>query len=114
VSTPDDPTREVLLADANGQRAWWFFAEDKDIAYPPAEYEAIVEPTTDGGQRVTVTAHTILRDVVLYPDRLDPAAEVDDALVTLLPGESHTFVVHCGQPFDPVRPFLRCVNDLMG
>jgi len=114
VSTPDDPTREVLLADANGQRAWWFFAEDKDVAYPPAEYEAIVEPTTDGGQRVTVTAHTILRDVVLYPDRLDPAAEVDDALVTLLPGESHTFVVHCGQPFDPVRPFLRCVNDLMG
>ena len=114
VSTPDDPTREVLLADANGQRAWWFFAEDKDVAYPPAEYEAIVEPTTDGGQRVTVTAHTILRDVVLYPDRLDPAAEVDDALVTLLPGESYTFVVHCGQPFDPVRPFLRCVNDLMG
>jgi len=114
VSTPDDPTREVLLADANGQRAWWFFAEDKDVAYPPAEYEAIVEPTTDGGQRVTVTAHTILRDVVLYPDRLDPAAEVDDALVTLLPGESHTFAVHCGQPFDPVRPFLRCVNDLMG
>ena len=43
--------------------------------------------------RVTVTARTILRDLALFPDRLDPAATVDNALVTLLPGESATFSV---------------------
>jgi beta-mannosidase len=112
VSTPDDPTRELLLAEANGQRAWWFFAEDKDIAYPPARYDAAVEVEADGSQQVTVTAHTILRDVVLYPDRLDPAGGVDDVLLTLLPGESHTFTVHCRQMFEATKPYLRCVNDL--
>src|SRR5690606_41358299 len=45
------------------------------------------------GAQVTVTAGTLLRDLALFPDRLDPAAEVDEALVTLLPGESAVFTV---------------------
>jgi len=62
-----------------------------------------------------VTARTILRDVTLFPDRIDPAAVVDQALMTLLPGESATFVAE-GSFADPSaltrRPVLRCVNDL--
>ncbi|MFV2010560.1 MULTISPECIES: glycoside hydrolase family 2 protein [unclassified Micromonospora] len=111
-----DPRRELLLADAAGHRAWWFFAEDNEIDYPVAGYDATAAPV-DGGLRVTVTARTVLRDLTLYPDRLDPAAEVDRALVTLLPGESTEFVVRTGVELDPAaltsRPVLRCVNDIV-
>jgi len=115
VTEAGDPAGEVLVADAGGTRAWWFFAEDKDIAWPPAKFEAQVEMDGDA-TLVTVTAQHILRDLTLHPDRLDPSAEVDDAGVTLLPGESVTFTVRAAAALDPValttRPVLRCVNDL--
>jgi beta-mannosidase len=112
---PEDERAELLLAEADGERAWWFFAEDRDLAYPKAEYDTAVAPTADGA-RVTVTARTLLRELTLFPDRLDPSAQVDRALVTLLPGESTTFTVTAGAPLDPsaltAPPVLRCVNDL--
>ncbi|MEO3745482.1 glycoside hydrolase family 2 protein [Plantactinospora sp. B5E13] len=118
LARPDDPRAELLLADPGGtaERAFWFFAEDRELAYPQAEYDTTVEQTPDG-VRVRVTARTVLRDLVLAPDRLDPAAVVDEALVTLLPGESTTFTVRSQQRLDPAaltaRPVLRCVNDLV-
>ncbi|TDB77303.1 glycoside hydrolase family 2 protein [Micromonospora sp. KC723] len=114
---PDEARRELLVAEAGDEveRAFWFFAEDRDADWPAARFEASVEPA-DGGQRVRVTARTALRDLTLFPDRLDPSAEVDQALVTLLPGESTTFTVTAGGPLDPAaltsRPVLRCVNDI--
>jgi beta-mannosidase len=106
---------EFLVADADSGRAWWFGAEDKDIAWPPAAYTAAVEQTATAA-RVTITAHDLLRDLTLYPDRLHPDAEVDLAGVTLLPGESVTFTVTGATGPDPAaltrRPVLRCVNDL--
>ncbi|MFJ6195580.1 glycoside hydrolase family 2 protein [Micromonospora sp. NPDC092111] len=114
---PEEARRELLVAEAGdtAERALWFFAEDRDTQWPAAHYDAAVEPT-DGGQRVRVTARTVLRDLTLFPDRLDPAAEVDAALVTLLPGESATFTVTSGAPLDAAaltsRPVLRCVNDI--
>ena len=49
--------------------------------------------------------------------RLDPAARVDSCLITLLPGDSHTFEVTSAHPLDEValttKPVLRCVNDLI-
>jgi hypothetical protein len=64
----------------------------------------------------SITAHNLLRDLTLYPDRLHPDAEVDLAGVTLLPGESVTFTVTGATGPDPAaltrRPVLRCVNDL--
>jgi len=112
LATPDDPRSELLRA---GDRAFWFFAEDRDIAYPPPEYDTAVEHTP-GGVRLTVTARTVLRDLTVFPDRLDPAAVADDALVTLLPGESATFTIRTGATLDPgalaTHPVLRCVNDV--
>ncbi|MFI7487768.1 hypothetical protein ACIBXA_05220 [Micromonospora echinaurantiaca] len=116
LARPDDARAELLVAEAGepAGRALWFFAEDRDVRWPAARWEALVEPV-DGGQRVRVTAATVLRDLSLFPDRLDPAATVDEALVTLLPGESATFTVRSPAPLDPValttRPVLRCVND---
>lgn len=114
VAVPGDPARELLVARLGDVRAVSFHAEDTAVAFPPARYEACAEPA-EGGYRVTVTARTVLRDLALFPDRLDPAASVDDMLVTLLPGESATFHVATGQDLDPRaltgRPVLRCVNE---
>jgi beta-mannosidase len=116
LTIPEDERSELLLADAGSERAWWYFAEDRDLAYPPAEYDAVVEPFEQGA-RVTVTARTLLRELTLFPDRLDPSAEVDQALVTLLPGESTTFTITSSAALDPAAltdpPVLRCVNDLV-
>jgi beta-mannosidase len=116
VAIAGDPTGELVVADAGEQRAWWFFAEDKDIPWPPATFDATVEPAA-GAARVTVTARSILRDLTLQPDRLDPAAEIDEAGVTLLAGESVTFTVTGTRNLDPAalttRPVLRCVNDIV-
>ncbi|MFI1192492.1 glycoside hydrolase family 2 protein [Micromonospora sp. NPDC020750] len=115
LARPEEPRRELLVAEAGESidRAFWFFAEDRDADWPAAAFDATVEEV-DGSQRVRVTARTILRDLTLYPDRLDPAAQVDDALVTLLPGESATFIVRASRRLDPAalttRPVLRTVN----
>lgn len=52
----------------------------------------------DGVLAVTVTAESVLRDVCVFPDRLavvlglpPHALTSDTSLVTLLPGETHTF-----------------------
>jgi beta-mannosidase len=115
LATADDVHRELLLVEADGERAWWFFAEDRDLVFPPAAYDAAVEPVADGAL-VTVAAGTLLRDLILFPDRLDPAATVDRALVTLLPGESATFAVTSPVPLDAAalttRPVLRFANDI--
>lgn len=110
-----DARSEVLRAVLDEETAWWFFAEDNEIDYPAARYEVKVEPAT-GGYDVTVTAGTVLRDLSLFPDRLDPAATVDQTMVTLLPGESATFTVRSAATLNAAalatRPVLRCVNDI--
>ena len=114
VADAGDRAAELLVVDAGGRRAWWFFAEDKDIAWPPAIFDAQIKPNGDT-TTVTITARNILRDLTLHPDRLDPAAEIDEAGVTLLPGESATFTISGAKELDPTalttRPVLRCVND---
>jgi beta-mannosidase len=109
--------QELVVVDGGPRRALWAWAEDKDLALPAARFEAVAAPAGDGHE-VTVTARTLLRDLCLFPDRLVPSAEVDDLLVTLLPGETHTFRVRGSAGAGPgalealVRPpVLRCVND---
>ena len=98
---------------AGGVRAFWWFAPDKEIAYPEPRFEATV---SGDGSTLTVEAHTLLRDLCVFPERLHPEASTNDACVTLLPGESHTFHLDSPVPLDANRlvapPVLRCVNDL--
>ena len=112
VSVPWDPSAELLSVRLGEHRVLRFFAEDPKVAFPVAAYDTEITPSGDGLD-VTVTARTILRELALFPDRLDPASSVDDMLLTLLPGESVTFRV-TGSP-DPAalvtRPVLRCVNE---
>ncbi|MFC5007739.1 glycoside hydrolase family 2 protein [Dactylosporangium cerinum] len=105
---------DLLVAELDGERAIRMSAEDPEMHYPPADHDATVEPVA-GGYLVHVTARTLVRELAIHPDRLDPAATVDDQLVTLLPGETVTFTVTTDQVLDPVRltshPVLRCVNE---
>jgi beta-mannosidase len=87
--------REFLVADAtapgedDGLRALHFPVPDKDFAYPRPRYEVTLEPVPGQGDRVdvVVSAHTLVRDLLLQPDRLGPAAACDRGPLTLLPGE---------------------------
>jgi beta-mannosidase len=112
---PAERTREVLVVDGGGSRALWFFAEDKDLALTSA-LESRAERTTDG-YAVHVTARTLQRDVTLLADKVDPDAVVDDAMITLLAGESTTFQVRSEVEVDPDvflrRSVLRSTNHLV-
>ncbi|MFJ1809450.1 MULTISPECIES: glycoside hydrolase family 2 protein [unclassified Streptomyces] len=92
--------KEFLVADARassrsgragsgeGLRAVHFPVADREIPYPRPRFEVTVAPGS-----VTVTAHTLVRDLLLQADRLDPGARADRGLVTLLPGERVTIGV---------------------
>ncbi|MDX3803768.1 glycoside hydrolase family 2 protein, partial [Streptomyces sp. AK04-3B] len=94
--------KEFLVADAGGLptldasggagggrlRAVHFPVADRDIALVRPEFAVDV---TAGA--VTVTARTLVRDLLLQADRLDPGARADRGLVTLLPGEQVTIGV---------------------
>ncbi|MEU1190522.1 glycoside hydrolase family 2 protein [Streptomyces sp. NPDC005859] len=92
--------KEFLVADAwgsprsgragseEGLRAVHFPVADREIPYPRPRFEVTVAPGS-----VTVTAHTLVRDLLLQADRLDPGARADRGLVTLLPGERVTIGV---------------------
>jgi beta-mannosidase len=66
---------------------------------------------------VSVTARSYVRDVTLQIDRVDPLATVDDALVTLLPGETARFHITSTVQVDPaafLQPLvLRHANGLL-
>ncbi|MFI2908233.1 glycoside hydrolase family 2 protein [Streptomyces sp. PDY-4] len=103
---PEGPG-EFLVADADGVRAWHFPAPDREIPYPRPEFEVALAP--DG---ITVTARTLVRDLLLQADRLDPGARADRGLVTLLPGEEVTIGVRGWKTPDPdtARSALYCVE----
>lgn len=99
--------KEFLVADADGLRALHFPAPDRDIPYPRPEFDVAVAPGS-----VTVTAHTLVRDLLLQADRLDPQARADRGLVTLLPGEQVTIGVSGWKTPDPdaARSALYCLE----
>ncbi len=114
LGAPNDVRAEVLVADAATSRATWFFARDQALAYPEPRLRASVEREA-AGYRITLEAETLLRDVCVFADRLDPGAEVSDQLLTLLPGETATVTVWSSAELDPNAltrpPVLRCVNE---
>ncbi|MEU0422487.1 glycoside hydrolase family 2 protein [Streptomyces canus] len=91
----------------DGVRALYFPSPDREIPYPRPEFDVAVAPGA-----VTVTAHTLVRDLLLQADRLDPAARADRGLVTLLPGERVTIGVSGWKTPDPdaVRSALYCLE----
>lgn len=83
--------KELLVAEADGLRAWRFGSPDRDFAYPEARMDVSTAPAASGeGTDITVVARTLVRDLYLQADRLHPEACADVGLTTLLPGEAVT------------------------
>jgi len=112
VWTPADPTGELLVATTpSGAVALHFFEADKNLRLPDPQLEVqVLAPATAGADaldssdspsetRIVVTATTLARHVAVLADRISPDAVADDALVTILPGRSHTFRVVGGGAF---------------
>ncbi|MBM7502992.1 glycoside hydrolase family 2 protein [Agromyces aurantiacus] len=111
-----DVAAELLSATAGDERGLWFFAEPRDSALEPAELELETTAVPDGTE-VRVTARTLVRDLALLVDTVDPAASTEDGLVTLLPGESATFHVRHAAPIDAAAlagaRVVRTANELV-
>lgn len=106
----------VQVSGPGVEPAFWWFREDPELTLAaPAEAFIAHARRTDTGYAVEVQAHALVKDLCLFPDRLDAAARVDSGLVTLPAGARHTFAVVSGE-LDAAaltsRPVLRCVNDL--
>jgi beta-mannosidase len=116
VATPGDPRCEVLVVDTESARGLWFFAEDRDSDLPPPSYDASVTRTA-AGFAVHVAALSLVRDLALLVDKVNPDAIVDDMLTTLLPGETLTWQVTSSADADPdafLHPtVLRSANQLV-
>jgi len=111
---PRDPRAQVLVAQSPAGRAVWFYAPDKELAYPRAELNA--DLSRDGDTyRLTLRARSLVRDLCVFADRLDPAATVSDQLLTLLPGEEAVLEIRsrCDLSLAALtgRPVMRCVNE---
>jgi beta-mannosidase len=108
---PGTAGAELLVADAGDLRATWFFARDRELSMPSPGFTAEITSRA-GVVELTLTAETLLRDVMLAADRVDPAAEVDDHLITLLPREQHRFTISTSRALDPAvltaPPVLQC------
>jgi beta-mannosidase len=104
---------EARTADAVG---YHYFTEDTAIKLLPTKeaYQTKVDQNADGCQ-VTVTANALVKDLTIFPDRLDAAARIDSSLITLVAGESHTFTITGAEGLDSEQltaaPVLRSVND---
>ena len=86
-----DPGDGLVVATAGALRAVHGRAgSDRQLATP--RWATAVE-LAERSVAVTVKADTVVRDLCLFADRIDPWSRVDEQLVTLLPGESHTFTV---------------------
>ncbi len=114
VGSPDHAPSELLRAQFGDARALRMFTEDTAADYPPADFHSVVTNAPDGYD-VTITANTLVRELTLFPDRLDPDATVDDMMITLLPGDSATLHITTAVTLDPRAltspPVLRCVNE---
>jgi beta-mannosidase len=109
---------ELLAASTSGLRAHWYFHPDQALDYPSPQYRDDLVKTSlksDGDRHeFTLNAGTLLRDVCIFADRVDPDAVVDEQMVALLPFESFTFVIRSKHRWTvdqfTAPPVFRCVN----
>jgi beta-mannosidase len=97
VASPRDRSREFIVATFQDLQATWFPASDRDLAYPVPKFESTLESSA-GEHRLTIHSSVLLRDIVINIDRIDPSATISDNVVTILPGESFTFIIRSANP----------------
>ncbi|QQD76610.1 glycoside hydrolase family 2 protein [Curtobacterium sp. YC1] len=90
VGVVDDPTNELIVADMDWHRAVWTPGPDHSMRWAPAQYRTTFTPF-DGGLDLIVEADSLVRDLLVQPDRVSPTGAVDRGFMTLLPGERVVF-----------------------
>jgi beta-mannosidase len=90
LSEPDDPGSEVLVIDDAAHSAWWWFGSDRESLRPHPRL-TVESSTDDGLVRLDVTSDVVVRDLVIYADRLHPAASINRQVVSLIPGRAESF-----------------------
>jgi beta-mannosidase len=117
LARPGDAAAELIVAGVGPERGFWYFAEPRDSRLPTAEL-SFETRAVDGGTEVRATARSLVRDLTLLVDKADPDATTEQGLVTLLPGETATFLVQHGDDLDPDaltgRRVARTANELVG
>jgi beta-mannosidase len=117
LATPENPREEVLIATMHDSTAMFWFNEDIDLDLPVPEYDIALNKLGNSRWELTVIAHSLLKDLCIFVDRLAPDAEISDMLVTLLPGQSHSFIIENIDEIDlgaiGAAPVLRCANQLV-
>ncbi|WP_144710009.1 glycoside hydrolase family 2 protein [Curtobacterium pusillum] len=97
VGVVDDPTNELVVADMDWRRAVWTPAPDQDMQWQPARYRTTFTPIPAGegdGLDLVVEADSLVRDLLIQPDRVAPDGAVDRGFMTLLPGERVSYRLH--------------------
>lgn len=84
---PDDPTAELVVAEADGLRRCWYHAPDRELRYPPPVARMEVRTNATGRPTLKVHALSLIRDI----GGAFAGHEVAGGLGTLLPGESASF-----------------------
>ncbi|MDD0857850.1 hypothetical protein NHF46_08985 [Arthrobacter alpinus] len=85
ITQPGDATAEfihVCALDAGLELApaFGYFVEDTELALAdPAAALSASAQLIEGGVAVTVQAHALVKDIALFPDRVDAAARVDSS-----------------------------------
>ena len=111
---PDQAERELLVAEADGaESAYGYFVDDTGLVLTPVDdaYTVTVLATSDG-YGVTVEAQALIKDLALFPDRLDPQARVDTALILPAGRSLICWRRELDEAALTARPVLRSVNDL--
>jgi beta-mannosidase len=116
VGVVSDEAGELVVADMDWRRAVWSPLPDREMRWQPAQYSASVAP--DGAAvMLTVRATSLVRDLLVQPDRLSATGRVDRGFMTLLPGEAVEFRidgVHAGDAERLVRaPVLRSLDRVL-
>ncbi|MEZ6193634.1 MAG: hypothetical protein R3C45_20515 [Phycisphaerales bacterium] len=107
----------LIVAELKNERALHFFHRDKHTPYPKPDFTAKTEQS-NGTTILAITAKSLLRDLMIFPERLDPDAMIDDQMVTLLPGDTHRFVIKSRLDLAPEaltwKPVMQLANDYSG
>ncbi|MFN0131050.1 MAG: glycosyl hydrolase 2 galactose-binding domain-containing protein [Phycisphaerales bacterium] len=116
--TPSTALRSLDLSSASTPIIDASCAQARDTFFPdapllPPDFHASLDRDSNLF-RLTFTARSIIRDLTLAVDRLDPDATVSDQLLTLLPGESRTITITSARSLALAdltsSPVLACAN----
>jgi beta-mannosidase len=111
VAVTATPLIDVLVIELGDDfaRAVHNYAEVVDQWLDPAAFTV----EAGEGSSIVVTATSYARDVTLFADIVDEGARVDSALVNLLAGESHRFVIQSQVAAERFLGAVRSANDLV-